>query len=131
MLAIAISNHKVFYTLESVMLAHLLLILMVSFKRKKIVYSPKYKILFKTLDSIMQTSLAPSLPHTRVIASKSSLNAFGENLLAKKIDEATIEGLTSHNMSKAHHMAETFKDIHAALVSKNNKHISVIPQLIQ
>ena len=27
-------------------------------------------------------------------------------------------------MSKAHHMAETFKDIHAALVSHNNKSIS-------
>ena len=78
------------------------------------------------LDPISSTSLAPSMPMTRVIASKSSLNAFGEQVLSRKIDEATSDGLISYNMSKAHHMAETFKDIHAALVAKNNKKIMVI-----
>lgn len=33
----------------------------------------------------------------------------------------TPHGFLSHNLSKAHHMAETFKDIHAALVSQNSK----------
>jgi hypothetical protein len=60
-----------------------------------------------------------------VIASKNSLNAYGESLLARKIDETATSGFISHNVSKAHHMAETFKDIHAALVAKNNKNISV------
>jgi len=68
--------------------------------------------------------LAPALPVNRVIASKSSLNAYGEILLSKKIDEATSQGFISHHMSKAHHMAETFKDIHAALNSQSNKNIS-------
>lgn len=73
------------------------------------------------------TPIAPALPFSRVVASKTSLNAFGENLLARKIDEATARGYITHNISKAHHMTETFKDIHAALVSSStsNKNISV------
>jgi hypothetical protein len=81
--------------------------------------------LFK-IDVINPTSLAPSLPFTRVVASKTSLNAFGEQILSRKIDESTNDGLISYNMSKAHHMAETFKDIHAALTAKNNRQLLVI-----
>lgn len=36
----------------------------------------------------------------------------------------TNEGMISHNFSKAHHMAETFKDIHAALVSSKHQNLS-------
>ena len=36
------------------------------------------------------------------------------------IDEITPHGFLSHHLTKAHHMAETFKDIHVALVAKNN-----------
>ena len=50
-------------------------------------------------------------------------------MLSRKIDESTSDGLISHNMSKAHHMAETFKDIHAALVAKNNKKLMVFLNL--
>jgi hypothetical protein len=60
------------------------------------------------------------MPLTRVIASKNSLNAFGENLLARKIDETTQNGFISHNLSKAHHMTEIFKDIHTALVAQSH-----------
>ncbi len=78
-------------------------------------------------DPVKLTSMgiAPSIPHTRVIASQSALNAFGQNVIAQKIDEATSNGLISHSLSKAHHMAETFKDIHAALVSDKNKNFLV------
>jgi nephrocystin-4 len=62
----------------------------------------------------------PSLPLNRVIASKSSLDAYGERLLSVKLDQATANGLISHNMSKAHHMTETFKDIHVALSSNKS-----------
>lgn len=47
----------------------------------------------------------------------------GEQLLTKKIDETTAHGFLSHQISKAHHMTETFKDIHAALASTNNKNV--------
>lgn len=67
----------------------------------------------------------PALPQTRVIASKSALNAFGSTKVTQKIDEVTEDGLITHSFSKAHHMAETFKDIHAALVSEKNKNLSV------
>ena len=50
----------------------------------------------------------------------------GNNVVAKKIDEASQEGLISYNISKAHHMAETFKDIHATLVSEINTMVLVI-----
>lgn len=53
------------------------------------------------------------------------MNAFGQTKVSGKIDEATSDGLITHSFSKAHHMAETFKDIHAALVSEKNKNISV------
>ena len=72
------------------------------------------------IDAINETSLAPALPMSRIVASKSSLDAFGESLLARKIDEITPHGFLSHHLTKAHHMAETFKDIHVALVAKNN-----------
>ncbi len=62
---------------------------------------------------------------TRVIASKSASDAFGHQKITQRIDEATADGLISHTFSKAHHMAETFKDIHAALVSEKNKNLSV------
>jgi hypothetical protein len=68
-------------------------------------------------DNIHMTSLAPSLPHSRVIASKNSLNAFGQDLRERKIDECTHEGMISHNYSKAHHMTDIFKDIHSSLVA--------------
>ncbi len=68
---------------------------------------------------------APTIPHTRVIASQSALNAFGKNVVAQRVDEATSNGLITHSFSKAHHMAETFKDIHAALVSDKNKNLLV------
>ena len=78
------------------------------------------------LDPINQTSLAPYMPYTRVIASKTALTTMGEQLMTKRIDETTPDGFLSHHISKAHHMTETFKDIHAALASKNNnKNISV------
>ncbi|CAF0840751.1 unnamed protein product [Brachionus calyciflorus] len=73
-------------------------------------------------DPIKETSLAPALPYTRVIASKSAINSFGEQrLLSRKIDETNSKGFISHNFSKAHHMTDTFKDIHAALSSKSAK----------
>ncbi len=65
------------------------------------------------------------MPMTRVIASKSANDAFGQHKVTQRIDEATNDGFISHSFSKAHHMAETFKDIHAALVSEKNKSISV------
>ena len=77
-------------------------------------------------DPIKETSLAPALPYSRVIASKSSINAFGEQrLLSRKIDEPNSKGFITHNFSKAHHMTDTFKDIHAALSSKSAKSIDV------
>lgn len=51
----------------------------------------------------------------------------GEQLMMKRIDETTPDGFLSHHISKAHHMTETFKDIHAALASKNMKNISDSP----
>ena len=60
------------------------------------------------------------MQQTRVISSKITINELGNNVVAKKIDEASQEGLISHNISKAHHMVETFKDIRAALVSEIN-----------
>lgn len=70
--------------------------------------------------------MAPYMPYTRVIASKTALTTMGEQLMTKRIDETTPDGFLSHHISKAHHMTETFKDIHAALASKNNnKNISV------
>jgi hypothetical protein len=77
------------------------------------------------IDPINQTSMAPSLPLSRVIASKNSLDAYGERLLTRKIDEASSIGFLTHNFSKAHHMTETFKDINAALVAENNRNASV------
>lgn len=77
-------------------------------------------------DPIKETSLAPSMPYTRVIASKSSINSFGEQkLLTRKIDETNSKGFITHNYSKAHHMTDTFKDIHAALSSKSSKSLAV------
>ena len=72
----------------------------------------------------------PSLPMTRVIASKSAMTAFGQTKITQKIDEATSDGLITHSISKAHHMADTFKDIHAALVSEKNKNLSVNKSLL-
>jgi len=65
------------------------------------------------------------LPKTRVITSKCALTAFGATKVSQKIDEVTSDGLITHSFSKAHHMAEAFKDIHAALVSEKNKNLSV------
>ena len=66
------------------------------------------------------------MQQTRVISSKITINVLGNNVVAKKIDEASQEGLISYNISKAHHMAETFKDIHATLVSEINTMVLVI-----
>lgn len=54
----------------------------------------------------------------------------GEQLLTKRIDETTPEGFLTHHISKAHHMADTFKDIHAAIVTQNNKNISVNKKIL-
>ena len=70
--------------------------------------------------------MAPVIPFSRVIVSKTTQNAIGQdNLLSCQIDEMTSNGFLTQNLSKAHHMTETFKDIHAALVSNGNKTISV------
>lgn len=69
--------------------------------------------------------MAPYIPFTRVIASKTALTSMGEQLMINRIDETTPDGFLSHQTSRAHHMTETFKDIHAALASKNNKNIAV------
>ena len=77
-------------------------------------------------DPIKETSLAPALPYTRVIASKSSIDSFGEHkLLSRKIDETNSNGFITHNFSKAHHMTDTFRDIHAALSNKSSKSLAV------
>ena len=65
------------------------------------------------------------MPFTRVIASKNSLHPFGEDLLARKIDEQTHQGMISHYFSKAHHMTEVFKDIHTALMAQHNQNSGV------
>ena len=52
------------------------------------------------------------------------MNSLGQQLMTKRIDETTPEGFLSHHISTAHHMADTFKDIHVALASKNNKNLS-------
>jgi nephrocystin-4 len=68
--------------------------------------------------------LAPTISFSRVIASKISVNAFGKNLNTHKIDEITTQGFFSYNTSKACHMTETFKDIHAAIAAHGNKNLS-------
>jgi len=66
-----------------------------------------------------------SLPQTRVITSKCALDAYGSTKVSQKVDEVTSDGLITHSFSKAHHMAEAFKDIHAALVSEKNKNLRI------
>lgn len=71
------------------------------------------------------TSAAPPLPLNRLIASKSSLNASGTNEFATTTLDQKLKKSVSTILNKANHMTETFKDIHAALVSDNNRNRSV------
>jgi hypothetical protein len=43
-----------------------------------------------------------------------------DKLLSRKLDEVTSKGFLTHNVAKANHMTETFKEIHVALASNPN-----------
>ena len=63
------------------------------------------------------------MPLNRIVASKPSIEAFGSTELSNTITDKQLKKTLS--LTKANHMTETFKDIHAALVSDNNTSRSV------
>ena len=60
------------------------------------------------------------LPVSRIIASKTAKLSNADKLLSRKLDEVTSKGFLTHNIAKANHMTETFKEIHVALASTPN-----------